>query len=87
MLPICTIAGNSARPAAPVRFRAASLSYMLPAGPSATRDRGRTAGLAPRAGGTAGVFTMGKMLALPFLTCVAVHAGALLPGAVGAVPG
>jgi hypothetical protein len=87
MLPICTIAGNSARPVAPVRFRAASLSYMLSAGPFTTRDRWRAAGLAPRAGEIAGVFTTGKMLALLPPTCLADHRAPPRPGVVGAVPG
>lgn len=87
MLRICTIAGNSAHPVAPVRFRPADPSYMLSAGPSAKRGRWRAAGLAVPAGGVVGAFAMGKMLALPLLTRVADRPEAVMPVAVGAAPG
>ena len=87
MLRICTIAGNSAHPVAPVRFRPAGPSYMMSAGPSAKRGRWRAAGLAAPAGGVVGAFAMGKMLALPLLTCLADRPKAVNPMAVGAAPG
>jgi hypothetical protein len=86
MLPICTIAGISVRPVIPVRFRAASSSYMMPFGLSAMRNRWRAVGLAAQAGGVAGAFTMGTMLALLLPAGLADHPEAPFAVAVGAAP-
>ena len=51
------------------------------------RGSWRAAGLAAWAVGVAGVFTMGKMLALPFVTGLGDRPQGLLPLAVGAVAG
>jgi hypothetical protein len=87
MLPICTIAGDSARPVVPVRFRAVNPSYMLRVGLSAMRDRWRAAVMLARAVGVAGAFTMGEMLALPFITGSGDRREILRSVAVGAVAG
>jgi len=87
MLPICTIAGNSACPVVPVRFRTARPSYMLPVSLSAMRDSWRAARLAAWTVGVAGVLTMGEMLALPFLTGLGDRRQSPLLVPVGAVAG